>query len=368
LRTAAVAVVCALLGGAAGAALVLALDDDGGSERGATPRQQPLDTTAGKGDEGLTPAEIYRRDAPGVVFIRAEVVQRTQSPFDLVPQEQRGESTGTGFVIDKQGSILTNAHVVDDAAAVRVRFSDGRVAEARVRGEDPSSDLALLRVDPKGLKLRPLALGTSRDVEVGDPTVAIGNPFGLDLTLTTGVISAKARRIDAPDGFQIEDVLQTDAAINPGNSGGPLIDADGEVIGVNSAIRTGGDGGGSIGIGFAVPIDTAKQILPQLRRRGRVERPYLGVTTASTGQGAFVQDLVPGGPADQAGLVPGDLIVGIGGEDVRDSADVPRLVGAGEPGEEVEIEVERDGRRKQLKARLGRRPAEIGGTGDTVGP
>jgi S1-C subfamily serine protease len=220
----------------------------GGARAGAHGRpagagQRPLSP----GDDGLTPAAIYERDAPGVVFIRADVVQVSESPFDVFPTEQRGESTGTGFVIDDEGSLLTNAHVVENATAISVRFQNGRTARARLRGIDPSTDLALLRVDPKGLDLEPLALGTSKDVEVGDPTVAIGNPFGLDLTLTTGVISAKARRIEAPNGFEIEDVLQTDAAINPGNSGGPLIDAAGRVIGVNSAIRTGGDGGGSIG-------------------------------------------------------------------------------------------------------------------------
>jgi len=352
-----VAVVCALLGGAAGAGLVLAVDG-GGGESAAAPaggrpvQQRPL----GRGDDGLTPADIYRRDAPGVVFIRADVVQVSESPFDVFPTEQRGESTGTGFVIDDDGSLLTNAHVVENATAIAVRFQDGKTARARLRGIDPSTDLALLRVDPKGLDLQPLALGTSRDVEVGDPTVAIGNPFGLDLTLTTGVISAKARRIEAPNGFEIEDVLQTDAAINPGNSGGPVIDAQGRVIGINSAIRTGGEGGGSVGIGFAVPIDTARRILPQLQRTGRVERPFLGVTTGTTDSGAFVQDVFPGGPADEAGLRPGDVVTGLGGEPVRGAEDIPRLVDKRKPGDRVEVEVLREGDEATVEAELGRRP------------
>ena len=367
MRTAVVALVCALLGGTAGAGLVLALDDDRAKGAASAPavRQRPL-TQGG----GLTPAAIYRRDAPGVVFIRAEVVQRTQSPFDFFPQEQRGESTGTGFVIDDDGSILTNAHVVAGATAVQVRFAGGKVVRARLRGTDPSTDLALLRVDPQGLELRPLELGTSRDVQVGDPTVAIGNPFGLDQTLTTGVVSAKARRIEAPDGFQIEDVLQTDAAINPGNSGGPLIDAAGKVIGINSAIRTGGDGGGSIGIGFAVPIDTAKRILPKLREQGEVRRAFLGVTTSGFG-GAIVEGVLPGGPADRAGVVPGDVIRSIGGERVRDPADITRIVEARRPGERVEVTVEREGAQTTvLEVRLGERPgaASLGAGGDTVGP
>jgi S1-C subfamily serine protease len=370
MRTAVVAVLCALLGGAAGGGLVLALDDDEGTtgratggERAAAPQQRPVAP-----DGELTPADIYRRDAPGVVFIRAPVVQRSQSPFDVFPQEQRGESTGTGFVIDDGGEILTNAHVVQDATAVQVRFADGKVARARLRGIDPSTDLALLRVDPEGLGLKPLELGTSRDVKVGDPTVAIGNPFGLDLTLTTGVVSAKARRIEAPNGFQIEDVLQTDAAINPGNSGGPLIDGQGRVIGINSAIRTGGEGGGNIGIGFAVPVDTAKRILPQLRRSGRVSRPFLGVTAASVEDdgGAFVQDVLPGGPADEAGVRPGDVIVSIAGERVRTAEDVPRIVEEREPGERVRIEVTRGEARATLEAELADRAEALGG--GTVGP
>ena len=357
MRTVAVAIVCAVLGGVAGGALVLALDDDepGRGEQPAEARraqQRPLSP----GDDGLTPAAIYERDAPGVVFIRADVVQVSESPFDVFGTEQRGESTGRGFVIDDEGSLLTNAHVVENATAISVRFQNGKTARARLRGIDPSTDLALLRVDPKGLKLKPLPLGTSKDVEVGDPTVAIGNPFGLDLTLTTGVISAKARRIEAPNGFEIEDVLQTDAAINPGNSGGPLIDARGRVIGINSAIRTGGDGGGSIGIGFAVPIDTARRILPQLQKSGRVARPFLGVTSGTTTSGAFVQDVYPGGPADEAGLRPGDVVTRLAGRPVRRAEDIPRLVDEGKPGDRVELEVLREGDRETIEAELGTRP------------
>ena len=369
MRTVAVAIVSAVLGGAAGGALVLAVDDGGGGtaapqEAPRAAQQRPLSEDRG----ALTPAAIYRRDAPGVVFISAEVVQRTQSPFDLFPQEQRGESTGTGFLIDDEGSILTNAHVVQDATAIAVRYADGQTVRARLRGIDPSTDLALLVVEPRRGRVRPLELGTSRAVQVGDPTVAIGNPYGLDLTLTTGVISAKARRIEAPNGFEIEDVLQTDAAINPGNSGGPLIDARGRVIGINSAIRTGGAGGGSVGIGFAVPIDTARRILPQLRETGRVERPYLGVTTATADRGAFVQDVLPAGPADRAGLRPGDVITSLAGDPVRSAEDIPTLVERRKPGDRVAIEVLRQGEERTVEAELGSRAEAMGAGGDTVGP
>jgi S1-C subfamily serine protease len=365
----------ALVGGATGAGAVLLLDDD---DQPRTVREVVRQAPLGEGDTrstasagGLTPREIYRRDAPGVVFIRAEVVQRQQSPFDVFPTERRGESTGTGFVIDEQGSILTNAHVVEGASSVRVRFSDARTVPAQVRGRDPSTDLALLRVEPRGLDLRPLELGSSRDVRVGDPTVAIGNPFGLERTLTTGVVSALQREIPSQDPrYQIRDVIQTDAAINPGNSGGPLIDAAGRVIGVNSAIRS-SQGGGNVGIGFAVPIDTARDVIPQLRDRGRVERPFLGITTIQTDQGALVQEVEPGSPAAQAGIRPGtriertpegeavltggDVVVSVDGRAVEDG-DVAAALRGQRPGDEVELVVLRDGERRTVRLRLGTRP------------
>ena len=254
--------------GAAGGAVVVAVDDPGTTKTTTVVQQAPLSSSspvsADRRSTALTPREIYKRDASGVVFMRSEIVQRSQSPFDLFPTEQRGEATGSGFVIDKDGDILTNAHVIDGAVKVTVQFSDTHTVTARIVGKDTSSDLALLKVDPDGLDLHPLTLGSAKDVQVGDPTVAIGNPFGLDRTLTTGVVSALQREIKAPNGFSIRDVIQTDAAINPGNSGGPLLDATGRVIGINSQIETGGGGNGNVGIGFAVPIDTAED--PRWRR------------------------------------------------------------------------------------------------------
>ena len=368
MRTGLVAVLCALLGGAAGAGVTVLLDEDegGGGETRTVVRQTPLENPRAGGDgDSLTAAEIYERDAPGVVFIRAEVVrQAAPSIFDIEPQVERGESTGTGFVISGEGEILTNAHVVQDARRVEVQFEDEEVREAEIVGADVSTDLALLRVEGGGDGLRPLALGSSADLKVGDPTVAIGNPFGLERTLTTGVISALQRRIQAPDGFEIEDVIQTDAALNPGNSGGPLIDAAGRVIGVNSAIRTGGDGtagGGNIGIGFAVPIDTAKRIVPQLRDQGRVDRPYLGVETATTEQGAVVQTLLPASPAEAAGIVLGDVIVEVDGEKVQTSEDVGAAVADGKVGDTVQVRVARGGEEQTLEVELGRRPNAVAG-------
>jgi S1-C subfamily serine protease len=219
-----------LAGGGLVAVLVLVLGLGSSTKTTTVVQQAPLADVAPAAQragaaKSLTAAQIYKRDAPGVVFIRAQIVERSQSPFDLFPTEQRGEATGSGFIIDKSGNILTNAHVVDGAVKVTVQFSDDKTVDAKIVGKDTSTDLALLKVDPDGLSLSPLKLGSADDVQVGDPAIAIGNPFGLSRTLTTGVISAKQRRIEAPNGFAIDNVLQTDAPINPGNSGGPLLDA-----------------------------------------------------------------------------------------------------------------------------------------------
>ncbi len=215
---------------------------------------------------GLTPHAIYQRDAPGVVFVRANLVRKVQDPFDLFPEQQRSTATGSGFLVDRSGDILTNYHLIDGAdrsEGVTVQFEDHVLRRAVVVGVDQDDDLAVLRVDLDGVpSARPLMLGDSTSVRVGDPTLAIGNPFGLDRTLTSGIVSALQREIQAPNGFRIDNVIQTDAPINPGNSGGPLIDAAGRVIGINSQIATGGDGVRvSVGIAFAIPIDTAGPIL-----------------------------------------------------------------------------------------------------------
>ncbi|HEX8103908.1 MAG TPA: trypsin-like peptidase domain-containing protein [Solirubrobacteraceae bacterium] len=354
---------------------------------------KPASDTAGAG-RGLTARDIYRRDAPGVVFITSRVVERASSPFDLFgggAQGQQSVSTGSGFVIDNEGFILTNAHVVNSATDVSVSFSDDTKREARIVGKDESTDLALLKVDPAGLDLHPLALGDSKSVQVGDPTVAIGNPFGLDRTLTTGVVSALQRRISAPNGFGIDNVIQTDAAINPGNSGGPLIDAVGRVIGINSQIATGGggvsgEGGGSVGIGFAVPINTAKEVIPQLRSSGRVERAYMGITGIGIDQslaplnlpaksGVLVQQATPGGPAADAGirggntstsanvdgnpvLLGGDVIQAVDGKPVNSMDDVVQMVDAHKPGDRVVVKVLRGGKAEDIPVTLENRPAQ----------
>jgi putative serine protease PepD len=246
-----------------------------------------------------------------------------------------------------------------------VRFGDHAVSiDGSVRGRDPSSDLAVVQIRgdeiPKGVK--PLKLADSRTVQVGDTAIAIGNPFGLDRTATEGIVSAVGRQIQAPNGFQIDSVIQTDAAINPGNSGGPLLDDAGHVIGVNSQIATGGAGGGNVGVGFAVPSNTARQVIPQIERGKKIRRAYLGVETSDpiTGSpkaGAEVQTIIPGGPAERAKLRTGDIITKIDGTEVRNSTDVGQIVGSKAPAEEVTVEVERNGLTEELTVKLGTRPS-----------
>jgi S1-C subfamily serine protease len=381
-----VALASAVLGAGAAVGIVAAFDLGGGGTTTVVEQQAPLTRAEeASNGKGLTARDIYKRDAPGVVFIKAEVVQRTQSPFDFgLPQEQRGEATGSGFVIDRNGTILTNAHVVNGATKVTVQFQDDKSVQAKVLGKDESTDLAVLKVDPAGLTLTPLALGTSKTVQVGDPTVAIGNPFGLERTLTTGVISATKRTIQAPNNFEIDGVIQTDAAINPGNSGGPLIDASGRVIGINSQIETGASGNGNVGIGFAIPIDTAKRIIPQLEKSGRVERGFLGISSVAIDQsladlnlpvahGALVQQVTPGSPADKAGIragsttatlssgdtiqLGGDIITKVDGKPIRASDDLTNAIAAKKKGDKVQLTIVRGGKTKTVEVTLADRPA-----------
>jgi S1-C subfamily serine protease len=386
----AIAVLSAVIGAGAAVGVVEGLDRGSAKTTTTLVQQAPFGATsnANDGDTGLTAGDIYKRDAPGVVFVRSQIVQRTQSPFDFgLPQEQQGEATGSGFVLDKAGTILTNAHVVNGATKVTVQFQNKQSVEAKVLGKDESTDIALLKVDPAGANLTPLTLGSSKGVQVGDPAIAIGNPFGLERTLTTGVISAVQRTIQAPNNFEIDDVLQTDAPINPGNSGGPLIDATGRVIGINSQIATGGSGSqGSVGIGFAVPIDTAKQIIPDLKQSGRVDRGYLGIGATTVDKtlkdlnlpvqrGALVQTVTPGGPADKAGIragnlsatldnhpiqLGGDIIIKVAGKDIHTSNDLQAAVANRRSGDKVKVTLVRAGGKvKTVDVTLTERPNTV---------
>jgi S1-C subfamily serine protease len=332
-------------------ALAGVLDDD--SEPPARAATTPQTTPQPSGAP-LDVAALYERVAPGVVFVQANS-GRGELPFPGGGQA----ATGSGFLIDEEGHVITNEHVVDGADEFRVRFGeDGEPIEAELLGDDPSVDLALLKVDPQdvGEELQPLELGASEDLRPGDPAIAIGSPFGLEGTVTSGIVSALGRTIQAPNGFSISGAIQTDAAINPGNSGGPLLDDEGRVIGVNSQIRTGG-GNANTGVGFAVPVDEIKRSLPALERGEDPERAFLGVSSGPAPDGgAAIGEVVPGSPAARGGLQEGDRIVEFGGQPVRDPDDVSAIVNARRPGDEVRIVVERDGERRTLTVTLGDQP------------
>jgi S1-C subfamily serine protease len=316
----------------------------------------PTPTTAAPRTGAIDVAALYERVSNGVVFVQANSGRGEMS----FPGGGRAAS-GSGFLIDDEGHIVTNDHVVEGADEFRVRFGeDGEPIEAELLGADPSVDLALLKVDPGdvGEALEPLELGASEDLRPGDPAIAIGSPFGLEGTVTSGIVSALGRTIQAPNGFSISGAIQTDAAINPGNSGGPLLDAQGRVIGVNSQIRTGG-GSANSGVGFAVPVDEIKRSLPALERGEDPERAFLGVSSGPAPDGgAEIGGVVEGGPAARAGLRAGDTIVEIADQPVREPDDVSAVVNSRRPGDEVRVVVERDGERRTLTVTLGEQPEQ----------
>jgi serine protease Do len=274
-------------------------------------------------------------------------------------QRREARGLGTGFIVNADGHIVTNNHVVEDATQVLVKLVDGRELAAKVVGRDPKTDLALIKVDASGLPI--LTFGDSASLEVGEPVMAIGNPFGLDQTVTTGIVSATGRVIGAGP---YDDFIQTDASINPGNSGGPLVDARGQVVGINTAIFS--RGGGSEGIGFAIPVNLAKTIVTQLVEHGRVIRASLGVSiqpvtealakgmSLSDTKGALVSSVVEGSPAMKAGLKTGDVIVEYDGKAIAKSEDLPKLVAATEIGREVAVKVMREGKPLAVRATVAR--------------
>jgi putative serine protease PepD len=296
--------------------------------------------------------------APGGRLAPTQIGRVYDSAGPGVVRVQAGAATGSGFVVRDDGTIVTNAHVVGDAETAQVRFADrGELVDAEVLGSDRSSDLAVLRVDPGGVnRLKPLPLADSGKVSVGDAVVAIGHPFGLERTTTAGIVSGLEREIQAPDGFQIDEVIQTDAAINPGNSGGPLLDARGRVVGVNSQIATGGTSRGNVGVGFAVPSNTVREVLPALSRGERIKRPFLGVTTAAHPDGAEIQSVTAGSPAEDAGLAAGEVITSVDGRPVRSPDDVAQAISGREPGDTVEVELSDGGQERALDVQLGTRP------------
>ncbi|MGA9634167.1 MAG: trypsin-like peptidase domain-containing protein [Solirubrobacterales bacterium] len=337
---------------------------------------------ASNSSQGLTVHDIYQRDGGGVAFIRSTIVQKSQSVFGF-PQQQSSEATGSGFLIDNEGHILTNAHVVEGAQKVEVELGSGSQQQAQVVGSDPSSDIALLKVDNTD-GAHPLPLGDSSKVQVGDPVVAIGNPFALDRTVTSGIVSALQRQIQAPNGFSISDVIQTDAAINPGNSGGPLINGAGQVIGINSQIES--QSGGNEGVGFAVPIKTAADVVSQLENGGQVHQAYLGISGGDitpeiaralnlpVTQGVLIERALSGGPAADAGIkgatgqatisgqtfpVGGDIITKIDGKPITGMDDVVSAVNDHKPGDTITLTVFSGGHQKDVTVKLGDRPSHV---------
>jgi S1-C subfamily serine protease len=354
----------------------------------AAPLSAPVDARESGGTNTVN--QIYRNDGPGVAFIESteapEESSSSLSPFGEEESSGGGIATGSGFLIDNEGHILTNNHVVEGATKVEVRLGSSQTEhEAEVVGADPATDVALLKVDVPASQQHPLSLGNSAKVEVGDPVVAIGNPFGLDRTVTAGIVSALQRQIQAPNGFSISHVIQTDAAINPGNSGGPLIDSEGSVIGINSQIQTGGGNDGNVGIGFAVPINTAREVAEQIEKHGKIEHAYIGISGGSVTpalakalklpveKGVLVNEVVKGSPADKAGIeggnteatiegvkvnLGGDIITEVNGKPIASMEDVINAVNSAQPGEKMELTLLRgNNQTKHVTVTLGTRPA-----------
>ncbi len=337
------------------------------------------DRAAALTDEEKNNVAIYQKASPSVVNVISTVIARD---FFYTPIPREG--SGSGSIIDTQGHILTNNHVIRDAQKLEVTLWDGSKWSAKLVGTDPDNDLAVIRIKAPEDKLKPLPLGDSRNLQVGQKVLAIGNPFGLGLTLTTGIISSLGRTIRSEVGTMIEDLIQTDASINPGNSGGPLLNSAGEIIGINTAIIS--PTGGSVGIGFAIPVSTAKHIIPQLVSKGYVSYPYLGASVQpvipelakalglKVEKGAMVIEVTPGGPADKAGLkggnrqvqvgnlllkAGGDIITGIDQLEIKDADDLIRHLRERKPGETINMKVFRDGKFRDMRVTLQERPRDF---------
>jgi putative serine protease PepD len=340
-----------VLGGLAGAGAVEALDDDPEPVAAAsTGTSSPTAATSS------SLAELYRRVAPGVVEI--VVATSPEDAFGPFGPPSESTSTGSGFVIDER-HVVTNQHVVDDAGQVSIRFANGDEADARVVGTDASTDIALLELEG-GRDVTPLDLGSSESLEIGDPVAAIGSPFGLEGTLTSGVVSGLDRDLRAPNGFTIDGAIQTDAALNSGNSGGPLLDSQGRVVGVAAQIES--ENGGNVGVGYAVPIETAQRVVDELLESGEIRHAYLGVALAAEASddgGVAVEEVTAGGPADDAGLRTGDVIVAIAGDEVASPDEVRAAIDSRNPGDAVEVRIRRGGDERTVRVELGERPDEV---------
>jgi S1-C subfamily serine protease len=367
------------------------------SQSSATPAQTRVEVIKSIGTEGgFDPKAIYKSESPSVVTVVSLFGSGSLSSIlNGDGGDGGGGGVGSGFVLDDTGQIATNAHVVTTgegeaikrARQVYVEFADGNTVQAKILGTDPNADVALLKIDPDGLALRPMPLGSSADVEVGEPVAAIGSPFGERQSLSVGVVSAVDRSIDSLTSFSISGAIQTDAAINPGNSGGPLVDSNGRVVGINQQIKT--TSGGGEGVGFAVPIDAVKRSLDMLRNSGEAHYAYLGVSSVQlypqlvdrfkldVEKGAWVQEVNAGGPAEHAGIhggggevtfqaqsfrPGGDVITKVAGKPVEDSAQLATVIAQFKPGDTVPLEIHRDGDTREIRVKLAERPlSRVGG-------
>jgi len=375
----------ALLGGGAAVGIGAAVDSNPTSTVVSTVEaagSAPASFAKTSDDGSKSIQDVYASAGPGVVQVTSTSVV-SQDPF-FGAQEAR--SLGSGFVIDKAGHIVTNYHVVQDAQKVEVNFSAEDRVPAKVVGTDPSTDLAVLRIDAQAGALTPLPLGNSDAVRVGDSVVAIGNPFGLERTVTAGIVSALQRQIQAPNGFTIDKAVQTDAPINHGNSGGPLLNSRGEVIGINSQIES--ESGGNVGIGFAVPVNTVKEVVSQILKTGKVEHAYMGIEMQPideslyetfrlpVSRGVLISRVRPGSPAAKAGLrggdqqvvvegvsyaLGGDIVTRADGTDVTSPDDLSSLVLSKDPGDTITLEVHRGESTRTVRVSLGRQPSQPSG-------
>ena len=334
-----------------GAATYAALDDGGTTAVAPSSSSGTAQTVK---DGALTIGQVYDRTNASVV----EITVTTQAPADGPMGSGTAQAQGSGFVYDSSGHVITNAHVVDGAESAKVRFADGKTYDATVVGVDASTDLAVLKVEAPSSALHPLELADSSQAAVGDVVVAIGSPFGLENSVTAGIVSALGRSMKAPNGYTITGSIQTDAAINHGNSGGPLLDLDGKVVGVNAQIES--ESGGNDGVGFAIPSSTVKSIVAQILEDGSVQHAYLGVsvTAAADGTaGAQLAEVRSGTPAAEAGLQAGDVLTAVDGDAVSSAAALQSAIDAKKPGDRVILDYLRDGAHRTVTVTLGTRPS-----------
>jgi putative serine protease PepD len=339
--------------GAGGGAVAYATLSSGGTtvKQVTVQRSEPIASSS----TPLSVNEIYRRAYRGVVEITVTTSgSSSSSPFGTGPQQAQG----SGWVYDSSGRIVTDEHVVGGASSISVRFWNGKTYSAHVVGTDSSTDLAVIKVDAPASELHPLTVGDSSKLQVGDGVVAIGSPFGLEETVTSGIVSALHRAIQAPNNFTINDAVQTDAAINHGNSGGPLLNSQGEVVGVNAQIKS--DSNGNEGVGFAIPSTTVRTIVPQLISSGKVEHAYLGVSIDPTASSARIAEVKSSTPAAKAGLKAGDVVTAVDGKTIVSGDDLTRAIDAHKPGDSVTLTYRRGGQEHSVQLTLATRPSAAG--------